>query len=127
MKPRHTTTVTRPSNHHPPTSSSLFSLNPPLSHGVKPTLLVLPPCRRHNVRSSSPSKRGVTAMRISADLCALALRSLVGGACKAVGGEVGGATAEHVVGFLTRHFVDHSQRMLGALRTANDRAWRALE
>src|SRR5438552_403776 len=96
------------------------------------TALVRAPRPRHNVRSPSPEwrstndVRGVT-MRISADLCALALRGLVGGACKALGCEAGAAAAENVVGFLMRHFSDHSQRLLEALRHANDRAWRALE
>src|SRR5262249_47274360 len=66
-------------------------------------------------------------VRISQDLCALALRGLTGGACKALGCEAGAAAVEGVVGFLMRHFADHSQRMLEALRNANERAWRALE
>src|SRR5262245_64432660 len=66
-------------------------------------------------------------MRISADLCALALRGLVGGACKALGSEAGAAAVDGVVGFLMRHFVDHSQKLLEALHHANERAWRALE
>src|SRR5439155_13183933 len=59
--------------------------------------------------------------------CALALRGLVGGACKALGCEAGAAAVDNVVGFLMRHFTDHSQRLLEALRHANERAWRALE
>src|SRR5262249_4838346 len=66
-------------------------------------------------------------VRIPADLCALALRGLVGGACKALGSEAGAAAGEGVVVFLMRHFVDHSQKLLEALHHANERAWRALE
>src|SRR5947209_13849851 len=66
-------------------------------------------------------------MRISANLCALALKGLLGGACKAAGLQPGEAAVEGVVGFLTRHFTDHSQRLGEALRLTNDRAWRALE
>ncbi len=66
-------------------------------------------------------------MHISANLCALALKGLVGGACKVVGVEVGEGAVEGVVGFLMRHFLDHSQRLLVALRESNERAWRALE
>src|SRR4051794_14577207 len=66
-------------------------------------------------------------MRISANLCALALRQLIGGACRAVGVEPGDVAVEGVVSFLTRHFIDHSQKLTIALETANDRAWKALE
>jgi uracil-DNA glycosylase family 4 len=66
-------------------------------------------------------------MRISHNLCALALRQLIGGACKAANLGPGEAAIEPVVGFLTRHFVDHSQRLTEALRQTNERAWKALE
>ena len=66
-------------------------------------------------------------MHISANLCALALKGLVGGACRAVGVEAGPGAVEGVVGFLMRHFLDHSARLLHALRESNDRAWRAVE
>jgi uracil-DNA glycosylase family 4 len=66
-------------------------------------------------------------MRITANLCALALKQLVGGACKVVGVEAGAGAVEGVVGFLTRHFLDHSQRLTEALRQSNERAWKALE
>src|SRR5438067_38992 len=66
-------------------------------------------------------------MHISANLCALALKGLVGGACRAVGVETGEGAVEGVVGFLMRRFLDHSQHLLRALRESNDRAWRALE
>jgi uracil-DNA glycosylase family 4 len=66
-------------------------------------------------------------MHISANLCALALKGLVGGACKAVGVEAGEGAVTGVVSFLMRHFVDHSSRLIHALRESNERAWRALE
>src|SRR5262249_61041049 len=44
-----------------------------------------------------------------------------------LGGEAGEAAVSGVVEFLVRHFSDHSQRLLEALRHANERAWRALE
>src|SRR4051794_21278799 len=66
-------------------------------------------------------------MPISANLCALALRQLVGGACSAIGLAPGEGAVEGAVGFLMRHFMDHSQRLNEALRQSNDRAWKALE
>jgi uracil-DNA glycosylase family 4 len=66
-------------------------------------------------------------MRISSNLCALALRQVVGGACKAVGCNPGAGAIDGVVGFLTRHFTDHSQRLARALEETNQHAWRALE
>ncbi len=57
-------------------------------------------------------------------LAVFALRNLIDGACTAVGVREGG---EAVIGFLRRHFTDHSQRLRAALQQANDRAWRALE
>jgi uracil-DNA glycosylase family 4 len=66
-------------------------------------------------------------MRISANLCALALKQLVGGACRAVGVEAGEGAVQGVVGFLMRHFTDHSKALLAALESSNERAWKALE
>src|SRR5262249_39084683 len=66
-------------------------------------------------------------MRITHNLCALALRQRVGGACSAAGLSPGEAAVAGVVGFLTRHFVDHSQRLTEALRRSNEQAWKALE
>jgi uracil-DNA glycosylase family 4 len=66
-------------------------------------------------------------MRISTNLCALALKGVVVGACRAVGVEGGEAAVEGVVGFLVRRFADHSQRLTEALRESNERAWKALE
>jgi uracil-DNA glycosylase family 4 len=66
-------------------------------------------------------------MHISSNLCALALRQLVGGACKATGVAPGAEAIDGVVGFLTRHFTDHSQRLTQALEETNASAWRALE
>src|SRR5438876_202379 len=66
-------------------------------------------------------------MHLTTNLCALALRGLVGGACRAVGVEAGPRAVDGVVGFLLRRFLDHSQHLLRALRDTNERAWRALE
>src|SRR5271163_4302855 len=66
-------------------------------------------------------------MHISTNLCALALKQLVGGACRAVGVEAGEGAVQGVVGFLTRHFLDHSQQLTEALERGNERAWKALE
>ncbi len=66
-------------------------------------------------------------MRIARTLSALALRQLLGGACSAVGMAPGESAVEGVVGFLMRHFIDHSQRLTEALCQTNERAWRALE
>jgi uracil-DNA glycosylase family 4 len=66
-------------------------------------------------------------MRICTNLYALALRQLIGGACRAAGVQPGAAAVDGVVNFLTRHFSDHSQRLTEALALTNERAWRALE
>jgi uracil-DNA glycosylase family 4 len=66
-------------------------------------------------------------MRICSNLCALALQQLIGGACKAAGISPGVGAVEGVVGFLTRHFTDHSKRLTLALEQTNEQAWRALE
>ncbi len=66
-------------------------------------------------------------MRIATNLCALALRQLVDGACKAVGVSPGAPAVEGVVSFLSRHFLDHSRRLTVALEVTNERAWKALE
>jgi uracil-DNA glycosylase family 4 len=66
-------------------------------------------------------------MAIALQLSTLALRQVVGGACRAVGCDVGEGAVEGVVGFLTSRFTDHSEQLLRALDEANDRAWRALE
>jgi uracil-DNA glycosylase family 4 len=66
-------------------------------------------------------------MRITANLCALALKGVVVGACRTVGIEGGEGAVEGVVGFLVRRFTDHSQRLTEALRQSNERAWKALE
>ena len=49
------------------------------------------------------------------------------GACQAAGVTAGDSAAEHVTRLLAGHFADHSQRLARALRTANERAWKALE
>src|SRR5215204_5690055 len=66
-------------------------------------------------------------MQLTANLCALALRGVVGGACQAAGVAPGEGAVNAVVGVMMRHFLDHSQSLLEALRQTNDRAWRALE
>jgi uracil-DNA glycosylase family 4 len=66
-------------------------------------------------------------MRVAANLCALALKQLIGGACKVIGLNPGEGTLDGVVGFLTRHFVDQSQRLMRVLEESNHRAWRTLE
>src|SRR5207237_10188166 len=43
------------------------------------------------------------------------------------GVEAGEGAGGGVVTVLTRHFCDHSRRLLEALRDSNDRAWRAVE
>src|SRR5262249_18732470 len=66
-------------------------------------------------------------MQIAANLSALALRSLLGGACHLTGLQLGEGAVEGVVSFLTRRFLDHSQRLTAALTRSNERAWKALE
>jgi hypothetical protein len=66
-------------------------------------------------------------MQISANLCALALKQLIDGACRAAGVEAGEGAVQGVVGFLMRHFLDHSRRLTEALQYSNERAWKALE
>ena len=66
-------------------------------------------------------------MGIAQTLSALALGQLAGGAARAVGLTAGEKAADAVVGFLSNHFRDQSQRLTRALRAANDRAWKALE
>jgi uracil-DNA glycosylase family 4 len=66
-------------------------------------------------------------MTIAANLCSLVLQQLVGGACRAVGVGLGDEAVSGVVGFLTRHFIDQSQRLMKALEETNQQAWRALE
>ena len=62
-------------------------------------------------------------MGIVRSLSVLALRQVAHGATHAAG-LVG---VEAVARFLGQHFTDHSQRLVVALRGANERAWQALE
>jgi hypothetical protein len=62
-------------------------------------------------------------MGVVLHLSALALRQLAG----AAGWAVGLDGAEAAVDLLAAHFTDHSQRLIKALRSANERAWKALE
>ncbi len=57
----------------------------------------------------------------------LALRQILQGACQALGVGLGEAAVDSVEKFLSGRFTDHSQRLTVALRTANERAWKALE
>ncbi len=66
-------------------------------------------------------------MIIHQNLSALALRQLVEGAVKAVGFKAAEEASDALVGFLTGHFIDHSQKLTAALAQANGHAWRALE
>src|SRR5438128_2613502 len=66
-------------------------------------------------------------MGILANLSALALRQLVGGACEALGWSAGAGAAASLSNFLANRFTDHGQRLTLALQQANDRAWKALE
>ena len=63
-------------------------------------------------------------MGVFQNLSVVALRQLVGGACSAVG--IGGAGAP-IVDFLANRFTDHSSKLITALQTANERAWKAIE
>lgn len=65
-------------------------------------------------------------MSIALNLCSFALDQLLDGACKATG-DVGGHLTASAVASLKKHLTDHSAKLDKALRTANDRAWRALE
>jgi hypothetical protein len=62
-------------------------------------------------------------MGLFRSLSLIALRQVTAGAAQAAGL----AGAEGVAGFLTDRFTDHSQRLVIALRSANERAWQALE
>jgi uracil-DNA glycosylase family 4 len=66
-------------------------------------------------------------MAILQTLCNLTLKGVVGGACLAADCDAGVGAVDKVVGFLTHRFVDHSQSLTGALRRANEQAWKALE
>lgn len=57
----------------------------------------------------------------------LALRQILQGACQLLGIELGDAAVDLVEKFLSDRFTDHSQRLTHALRTASERAWKALE
>ena len=66
-------------------------------------------------------------MNLALSLASLALRKVVDGACGAVCAKEGGEAAFAVVAFLNERFTDHSQHLMAALQSANERAWRALE
>jgi WD40 repeat protein/tRNA A-37 threonylcarbamoyl transferase component Bud32 len=60
-------------------------------------------------------------------LSTLALQSAAEGACSVLGVSSGEHAAEHVVGFLSRHFQDHSLSLNRAMQEAAGKAWKALE
>ncbi len=66
-------------------------------------------------------------MRISQNMCALALQQMIGGACSALGCTPGASAIEGVATFLTQRFMDNSQRLNDALLRANAQAWKTLE
>src|SRR5262249_14920924 len=57
----------------------------------------------------------------------LALRGLAHGAADVIGIHAISTGVEAVSNFLNKQFVDHSQKVGEALKTANERAWQALE
>lgn len=60
-------------------------------------------------------------------LSILALRTVLGGTCKVVGGDAGEGLANGVARFLASRLNDPSQAAVGALKRSTDRAWRAIE
>jgi serine/threonine protein kinase len=61
------------------------------------------------------------------ELSVLALRGVLGGACRAVGFEAGATALEGVVGLLENRLLDPSQKAQRVLARCTERAWRALE
>jgi serine/threonine protein kinase len=66
-------------------------------------------------------------MLIVQNLAGFALQQLLGGACEATGLKLGKGAVDGVVGYLTRPFIDHSQRLSKALQKANLQTWTTLE
>ncbi len=66
-------------------------------------------------------------MSILHNLCLLAARQLLPGACSALGIPLGESAIDAVAGFLAQRFSDHSQRLSAALHASTRRAWEALE
>ena len=66
-------------------------------------------------------------MGIVQHLTTLVAGPLVKGVCEAAGLSMTDAPADSVAGALAARFKDHSHRLGEALRTANERAWQALE
>jgi serine/threonine protein kinase len=60
-------------------------------------------------------------------LCTLALSPTVTGLCQRFGTKPAPDAVGGVIGVLTRHFTDHSQKLTQALKQSNDRAWRGIE
>jgi tetratricopeptide (TPR) repeat protein len=61
------------------------------------------------------------------NLSAVALRPIFRVACETAGIPLLGDATGALVGFLTKRYTDHSQKLTQALRTANERAWKAFE
>src|SRR5262245_48779095 len=69
----------------------------------------------------------LATMSVALHLSTFALQTLVNGACKTIGIDLGDEAVEGVVKLLASRFTDHSQRLTRALHDANERAWQALE
>src|SRR4051812_19908643 len=68
----------------------------------------------------------VGPMPLFQNLAALAVRGVVGGACRAFNLPENSA-ADVIAQRLLRHLTDHSQRLVEALERAHEQAWKALE
>src|SRR5262245_15363811 len=55
------------------------------------------------------------------------MRELVKGALQAASGPVGEIAAQSILSSLSKQFTEHSQKLTQAFRSANERAWKALE
>ncbi len=66
-------------------------------------------------------------MTILLNVSTLAMREIARGVCRAHGVGQVIDVAEKLEGLLRNHFRDHSSRLAGALRGANNRGWQTLE
>ncbi|MBM4070850.1 MAG: hypothetical protein FJ271_18125 [Planctomycetes bacterium] len=64
---------------------------------------------------------------VARNLCLFALEQLLEGASKSIGIIGGEKAVAKLSQFLQQHFSDHSAKIEGALRMANERAWKSLE
>src|SRR5262245_40499654 len=62
-----------------------------------------------------------------AHLSVLALRTVLGGTCRVIGGEAGEGLAVGVTRFLASRINDPSQAAVTALKRSTERSWRAIE